>query len=170
MVVADQVLEQGRRVGIAGRSIRRSVGRLAPLLIGFAVLGCSTITLISRYDEVTDQSVTAFGKKMDSFLASLERNTGKQEASYDANVSFYDGARVDIRAMQVRAKAIPKNEITQEQLALLMSSVEDLEKLHRIKANGQIPSDEIAHLRTAFQTSCGAVLKLELAKKRGEGK
>jgi len=169
MALAEQASPRCRRPGAFGRPVRRILGRLAPVLLTLVLLGCSTITLVSRYDEQTDQSVTAFGKKMDTFLGSLERNAGKPAVSYDANVDFYEGAHVDIRAMQVRAQAIPKNDLTVGQLAELMASLDDLEKLHKIKKDG-IPADQIPVLRTAFQRSCGAILKLELAKKRGETK
>jgi len=120
--------------------------------------------LISEYDKEIDITVTAFQKKMTRFLISLERNIGKEKSEYSNNTEFYDEIRVDLSAIKVRAAAIPKNEITIKQINLLIENVSNLERLHKL---GITPVD-IPPLRTAFNTSCTAILKLELAKKRGK--
>jgi len=138
--------------------------RFVSLFFLLALSGCTSIRLIANYDEQTDTSITAFQRKMETFLTGLERNAGKPEARYEANVQFYDEARVDLSVIHVRAAAIPKNDITIKQIDLLIDSLSKLEELH-----GQgISREQVAPLRTAFNTTCTAILKLELAKKRGE--
>lgn len=137
-------------------------GTLTLILI-LTLAGCASIRLISEYDRETDVAVTAFQKKMERFLISLERNIGKEKAEYKNNAGFYDGIKVDLSAIRVRVAAIPKNEITIQQIDLLIENVNNLERIHKLG----MTHEDIPPLRTAFNESCTAILKLELAKKRG---
>ncbi|MBK7674566.1 MAG: hypothetical protein IPJ27_07215 [Candidatus Accumulibacter sp.] len=143
--------------------LRPSLG-VAILTVAFAISGCS-IKLISSYDETTDKTVTALQKKTEAHFVALEAVEGLPECKFDKHKQFYDEAKVDVSAIAVRAAAIPKNEITTDQTVLLSSSLESLEKLHKI---GCISKDQIKPLRTQFNSSFTAILKLELAKRRGE--
>jgi len=161
-------------------SVRYSRHHGISALLVFVLLilsGCS-VKLISSYDEATDKAVTALQRKVETFLVALESQEGLPECVYDNHKKFYEEAKVDISAIRVRAEAIPKNEITIKQVALLSNSLNLLEQLHQLKkklSNEQgklicISKEEIAPLRTAFNASFTAILKLELAKKRGEKK
>ncbi|MBI4634082.1 MAG: hypothetical protein HY742_09360 [Deltaproteobacteria bacterium] len=138
--------------------------RLASLLLVVALAGCASIRLIADYDEQIDKSVSELQRKCETFLTGLERNVGKPEAGHDTNTKFYDEAKVDLSAIRVRAAAISKNEITLKQLDLLADSLDKLEQLHK----GGLRREQIKPLRSAFNASFTAILKLELAKKRGE--
>ena len=153
---------------MARKELRKEtiVLQLAMLLIILTLIGCANVRLISDYDEKTDSAITAFQKEMETFLTSLERNAGKDQAKYENNVKFYDEAKVELSAIRVRAEAIPYNTITVQQIDLLVDNVNKLEQLHKIG----MTADDIKPLRTAFNVSCTAILKLEIAKKRGETK
>jgi len=129
-----------------------------------ALSGCS-VKLISSYDETTDKAVSALQRKTEAHLVALEAVEGLPECKYEKYKQFYEEARVDASAIAVRAAAIPKNEITTEAVTLLAGSLGSLEKLHKIAC---LSKDQIAPLRTQFNTSFTAILKLELAKRRGE--
>ena len=137
---------------------------LACVLLAVALSGCTNIRLIADYDDQIDKSVTELQRKCETFLTGLERNAGQPEAQYGANAKFYDEAKVDLSAIRMRAAAIPKNDITLKQLDLLADNLDNLEKLHKIG----LPREQIKPLRSAFNTGFTAILKLELAKKRGE--
>jgi hypothetical protein len=126
--------------------------------------GCS-IKLISSYDETTDKTVTALQKKVESFFVTVESLEGLPGCEYENHKKFYEEAKVEISAIGVRARAIPKNEITIKQIELLKDSLSKLESLHKISC---LSKDQIDPLRTAFNSSFTAILKLEFAKKRGE--
>ena len=126
--------------------------------------GCS-IKLISSYDETTDKTVTALQKKVESFLVTLESQQELPECKYDNHKKFYDEVKVEISAIEVRARAIPNNKITIDQVVLLKDSLNKLELLHQISC---LSKDQIEALRIPFNSSFTAILKLELAKKRGE--
>lgn len=140
--------------------------RIAAIFVaaGMALSGCA-IQLISKYDEATDKAVTALQKKTEAHLVALEAVQGLPECKYEKHKQFYEEARVDISAITVRAAAIPKNEITTQQAGLLAGNLGSLEKLHRMAC---LSGDQIAPLRTQFNSSFTAILKLELAKRRGE--
>ncbi len=148
------------------------LGLVVAMLV--ALSGC-TVKLISNYDEQTDKEVTAFQKKVESFLVKLEGLDGSPECTYDYHKSFYEDAKVEVSSIQVRAAALPQNAITTEQVDLLSRSLGSLEELHKGKikkgiGKNCISKDEIQPLRESFNTSFTAILKLELAKKRGEAR
>ncbi|HDH07412.1 MAG TPA: hypothetical protein ENG89_00100 [Candidatus Moranbacteria bacterium] len=144
-------------------------------IIFLALSGC-TVKFVSQYDEITDSSVTALQRKVETFMVTLESQDGLPECSYEHHKEFYQEAKVDLSAMRVRAAAISKNKITVAQLKLLSDSFIQLENLHKLKVEKSestnnlrcITKDEVSLLRTAFNSSFTAILKLELAKKRGE--
>jgi hypothetical protein len=149
----------------------RLLGRvLLGLTLLAAGLSCATVKLVSDYDEKTDTAITAFEREIDGYLGKLVSNAGTPVAAYASNSTFYAGARDDIRAMQFRARALPKNRITVEQLDLLMRSLDALESLHRSAGPTGIPADQVTPLRNAFDASCTAILKFEIEKKRGKAK
>ena len=135
---------------------------LTILLALLSLSGCA-VKLISSYDEVTDRQVTALQKKTEMHLMALESVEGLPECKHEKYKQFYLDARVDASAIEVRAAAIPQNEITAEQVHLLASSLETLEKLHKLSC---LSKDQIKTLRTQFNSSFTAILKLELAKRR----
>lgn len=137
----------------------------ALLIVWAAFLSACSVKLISSYDETTDKAVTALQRKTEAHLIGLEAVEGLPECKYEKHKSFYDEAKVDVSAIAVRAAAIPQNDITTESVALLASSLGSLEKLHKIAC---LSKDQIAPLRIQFNTSFTAILKLELAKRRGE--
>lgn len=134
------------------------------LVATLGLSGC-TVKLISSYDATTDRTVTALQRKTEAHLVTLEAVEGLPECTYDNHKPFYDEAKVDISAITIRAAAIPKNEITTKETVLLSNNLENFEKLHKIAC---LSKDQIALLRSHFNSSFTAILKLELAKRRGE--
>jgi hypothetical protein len=142
----------------------RSFFYFVALVLTLAVPGCG-VKFVADYDELTDKSVTELQRKVESFLVDIERKVGTDDATYSNNTGFYDEVRVDISAIRVRAAAREKNEITLEQLDLVQENLDNLEKLHQL---GFKSPEEIEPVRKAFNASFTAILKFELAKKRGE--
>jgi hypothetical protein len=136
-------------------------GLLAAIL---ATSGCA-VKLISSYDETTDIAVSALHKKTETHLLKLEALDGLPECKYENHRAFYEQAKVEVSSIAVRAAAIPKNEITTEQVTLLAKNVDTLEKLHKIAC---LSREQVMPLRIQFNSSFTGILKLELAKRRGE--
>ncbi len=134
---------------------------LTSLIILVALSGCS-IKLVSSYDENTDKAVTQLQKDIETFFVTVDSQTGLPECIYENHTKFYKDSKVSISAIEVRARAIAKNEITIEQVGLLKKSISALEKLHKMEC---FTTAQVENLRTSFNSSITAILKLELAKK-----
>jgi hypothetical protein len=128
------------------------------------VTGC-TVKLISSYDEKTDIAVTDLQKKVETFFLTLESQEGLPECAYEYHAAFYREAKVSVSAIEMRARAIPDNDISIQQIDLLKENIEMLEQLHKL---GCLTKEQIEPLRINFNSGFTAILKLELAKKRGE--
>ena len=136
------------------------------IVLLFALSAC-TIRLISEYDEDIDRVATALHKSFESFFIKIESQSFPA-CNYDNQKDFYDQAKVDISALKLRAEAIPKNDYTIKQIKTLADSLNLLEQLHQTHTDNCLLKEEVAALRTNFNVSLGAIIKLELAKKRAK--
>lgn len=127
--------------------------------------GCTKVQLISEYDEQTDKSITQLHKKIEILFNNIEKNIEKPEGSYKANQDSYNQIKIDLSALRLRVNAIPKNDITQSQIGLLMENIELLEATHQ---EGISDIEIVKLIKDDFNTALTNILKLELAKKRGE--
>jgi len=134
------------------------------ILLVVALAGCP-VRFISNYDEKTDEAVTDLQKKVETFFVTAEGQAGLSECKYENHKAFYQEAKVAISTIEVRANAISMNDITLQHVRLLKDSLRKLEDLHKISC---LSVAQIALLRSNFDSSFTAILKFELAKKRGE--
>jgi len=132
------------------------------LIVMVALSGCVQ-KHISDYDENTDKSVTSLQRKFETFFVTLDTLIEQDKCEYINHINFYKSSKIDISSVQVRAKALTKNEKTIEQVSLLSDSLNSLEKLHKL---GCFSTEQLENLRSSFNSSFTAILKLELAKKR----
>jgi hypothetical protein len=151
------------KIATARYPVGRNPARLFVLLLTLVLSACTSIQLISDYDAGIDQGITELQKTTETFFTKLD-HTGRGPGPLSAEEQdFLDKTSVAITALQIRAGALPKDDITLAQLALLKDSFSVLGDL--LKAGA--PRDQLQPIRNAFNTSTGAILKLELAKKRG---
>lgn len=134
------------------------------ILVSIMIYGCS-VKLIADYDEATDKAVTELQRKMETFFIDLESKVGTDAAKYEEYVDFYKEVKVDISAIELRASALPKNDITLQQIKLLKDNLSKLEQLHK---TGITHMALVLEPRRDFNTALSEILKLELAKKRGK--
>lgn len=169
----------------------------------FLLSGCTTIKLVADYDEAIDNGATELQHKLSEFFVNLQ-SAEPGDLTFRANQPFYKEAAADLDALQVRAAAVRKNEITSQQLQLVEDNLAELALLHKrctVGALTQAQRDAIRfsgvdaslHCRTEFgassdmpnrgdqklnprlignvkgqfEQSLGAVVALEVAKKRG---
>jgi hypothetical protein len=136
---------------------------LTAVLVFFLTPGCK-VTMVSSYDEKTDNAITQFQKDLETFFVSVEGTYRQDGCEITNHRSFYDEAIVDLRSIKLRASSMENNEITIEQLGLLSNSFDNLKKLHEIDC---LNDSQIDSLRSSFNSHLVAILKFELAKKRG---
>jgi len=135
--------------------------RSALHLLVVPLLAACTVTFISPYDETLDQLITELHEDVLTFLNGLEQSPA--EHTFQASQDFYNRVLARLEAMQTRAEAIPKNELTVEQLALLRDNIENLRKLHELGFSDT--ERELEPVRRALNTQFLAVIKLNRAKK-----
>lgn len=135
----------------------------AVLLLGVMSSGCA-VTLMSKYDERTEELASAVGRKMWSQLEQLKGETAPA-CLYPQHMESYREIRVDLTDLMTRAGALELNRLTQAQVAALQSSWSDFERLHQLKQVACLSPAEITPVETALQQTVSAILKLELEKK-----
>jgi spore coat protein CotH len=135
--------------------------RAKALLLGAlaSIVGCSGY-FIAQYNPAIDSGATELQQKVDRFLTELEQTSGEHE-QYAAT---YEELRADIRTLREVASQQHGNELTLQSLDLIASNVDKLEAMH---AEG-ISAEEIAIVRTLFDTQFRMLVQLETAKKRKE--
>lgn len=179
---------------------------LALTLTGLLLLasGCTSIQLVSNYDETIDSQAQQLQKKLDEYFISLQ-SASADELKYKSQQQFYEDVLADMNAMQVRAGGIYKNDLTLEQIELARENLAWLVLLHKncisgplsdtqkknVKENGidlsmDCKTDNgassditdrgdstlnrfvVTPIQNLFNQHFGAMMALELAKKRGE--
>lgn len=182
---------------------------------GVFLSGCTTIELVSKYDDQTDEAATAMQKDVTAFFIEIRTALSEKERSFAESQDFYRKQAVSISSMQVRADNIPRNALTQQQLKLVEDQLAILALMHKgclraqpgttpaqltelerrrneaIAEKGMDPSiacrtefgayfdapDRSSHpmdpdylqiMENQLNSTLGAVMKLEIAKKRGE--
>lgn len=121
--------------------------RRGHVLLGLLVLSvitvssCTSIQLISNYDETIDTQAQQLQKKLDTYFISL-RNAGGEDLKYKAQQKFYEGVWADLNAMAVRASGIYKNKITIEQIDLAKENLAYLVLMHKQCITGALTKDQ----------------------------
>lgn len=139
------------------------------ILVSVIIMSGCTVTFVSKYDEQTDANVTALQKKLDTYFLKLDGAT-YPDCSFVVNKSFYDEVNIQLSSAQVRALAIPKNDITIQQMDALSKAVLNLENAQKLRDGKSLclPVEIVRTDRMMFNSIFTAILKFELAKKRGE--
>jgi hypothetical protein len=138
-------------------------GVLLVCLLAVLTFTSCAVQYVSRYDEVTEQSITGIQRSVESLFQEIERTLGTPESDYENFRSVYQQLDVEAAMLNTRAQAIDGNSITAEQSQLLMAWLDNLEELHK---TGFTNAEMIAITRQQGEQIFVAMLKFELAKKR----
>jgi hypothetical protein len=146
------------------------VGKFYPLAVilggALALSGC--VTLVAPYDEKIDDMATALQREVSMEIETLS-SQDKPDCLYPAHLVFYRTVRVDVSALAVRANAHAMNAQTIQQIEDLRGALNDVEKLHQLatRENRCMRPGEFSDIGRAFDQITGAIVRLEIAKKRG---
>lgn len=136
-----------------------SMQMILSAMIILACVGCISVKLVSDYDENIDKGVTEIQKKTEAFLLSLKPYAPE-------STQFYDGVRVEISSLRLRADSLQRNSLTVQMLDKLANNIDRLEQDHKSKEG--IKQAEIPLYRGGLNSQFTSILTFELAKKRGE--
>ncbi len=145
-------------------SLLSVAARFLTLVLFFSTLQACALVPTTPYDSSTDKSITRLQKRTAQHFVALAALQGAGPCDYAEFTDFYDDSAVAFGGLLVRAKALPRNGVTVEQLLLLQSSFESLAKLHLL---GCLSPVQVVDVWRSFDTSFSAILRLELAKKYG---
>lgn len=126
--------------------------------------GCA-VKLVSDYDETTDRAVSALQRKTAGHLLGLATLANTTGCTYDKHKEFYEEAKTDVSAIEVRTAALANNELETQQVQLLGSSLDSLEQLHQISC---LTPDQIKLLMTQLNVQFTSILRFEMARRRGQ--
>ncbi len=145
-------------------AITRTITSLWVVLVLALVQGCA-VKLIASYDEQTDQSLMNLQRSFAEFFLVLEETVGTPAATYDNYADFYRQVKVDVGALKLRVDAQPLNEISSQMVSKLIDNIGLLEEVHKEGINDM---EVVNVIKDDFTTSLTSLLRLELAKQRGE--
>jgi hypothetical protein len=132
-----------------------------------AWVACGPVRLVSPYDEAIDRGASEIHTRMVGFIDRMTSLAGKPEGAYAANVGFYSDLKASLATLKLRAQAQGKNEITAALVGELATNVENLRKLHEMSKDAGLPSVLASPALSAIEVNCAAIVKFEVAKRRG---
>jgi hypothetical protein len=160
----------GAAVGLRILIPNRAALAACCLLIGL-LLGACPAHFVSDYDEIFDKAISDTQTKTDALLQKM-MDPQSPMRKYTAAKASYADIRNDIHSLKLRAQANNAgnlNEITLKQLDTVDDNLAKLEVQHAKSPQG--PSVEFVRIaQDIIDTQFSAILKFEVAKKRGETK
>jgi hypothetical protein len=129
----------------------------------------SCVTFISQYDEKVDEMATSIQREISVEMETLGSQV-KPDCLYPNHETFYRQMKVDVGALAVRAAAHDQNSLTIGQVQALQGALKDFETIHQhaTEKNRCLTAAEISPDARGIDQIVGAILHLELAKKRGK--
>ena len=152
------------------RASRPIAARFQPALfiaLMAAWVACGPVRLVSPYDEAIDHGTSEIHTRMVAFVERVTNLAGKPEGTYAANVGFYNDLKASVATLKLRALAQGKNEITVALVGELATNVDNLRKLHESSKDAGLPSILASPALSAIEINCAAIVKFEVAKRRG---
>lgn len=132
----------------------------------FTLLSGCAVSMMSQYDEKTDERIEKFGESANTLLFQLEEQDAQEpECSYDNHTDSYRDLRVQLKTIRMHEQAKPKNTQTQKQVEALQERVDQLITIHKKKC---LPAAFIGITQNQINDMLGHMLKLERSKRNQE--
>jgi hypothetical protein len=132
-----------------------------------AWVACGPVRLVSPYDEAIDHGASEIHTRIVAFVERMTNLAGKPEGAYPANIGFYGDLKASVATLKLRAQAQGQNEITVALVGELATNIENLRKLHESSKDAGLASILATPALSAIEINCGAIVKFEVAKRRG---
>lgn len=162
-------------------SIRTNVSMAAIFILALSLLvsACTSVRLISDYDEATDKALTALQRSTDDFITKLIANANTENNAFEIHEAYYNELDQELRSLEFRVSSIPQNSKTEKLISNIRASILgdgkctksgiSLRDLHCLPNSSSMgPSKEaLAISQQSINSTIRAALALELAKKHG---
>ncbi len=125
---------------------RKNLPLLGLLAVALIISACTSIQLVSNYDETIDIQAQQLQKKLDMYFISFQ-NAGNEDLKYKSQQKFYEGVLADLNAMNVRASGIYKNKLTIEQIDLAKQNLAYLVLLHKQCVSCSLTEEQIKKVK-----------------------
>ena len=185
MATENEMTSSQRKKGaiMKRQTIRSKILRAAtPVLFSVALLqSCTSVSLISPYDEVTDGYLTALHAYVLGFIDTLEQQAGRDAAALTRHEQTYEGIERQITQLEFRVAAMPNNEVIVKLVHQIRLSVlgsggpaqegSSLRDLHSLNEHNRAlgPSRAVLEVcRRNIDQTISAALALELYEKAGK--
>lgn len=151
------------------------------------ILASCAVKLIADYDEKLDIGVTEIQRKVEKILTKIQKSASDPSKAYD--VADYDAIREDLDVLRTRASSVDKNHLTiaalyrvgyallqdpptpdgsDPRLPALPAAARGNSLQERNQSRGRLAAEDLSELRRILDSLFQSVLRLELAKKRGD--
>ena len=134
---------------------RNVVALLLVMLLALGASGCTTVRLVSDYDEQLDQGLTSLYADTSAFVDRMIATRDRPEGQFQANIGFYSESTGRLDAMLARAQAnqisnsCPSTRLTARLLDLAGVPADVRGQLQSLPA-GSCQVEVLRRLRTAF--------------------
>jgi hypothetical protein len=149
------------------RGLRALVSPALFVTIIAALVACGPVRLVSPYDEAIDRGASEIHTRVTAFIDKMTTLAGKPEGTYAANTAFYADLKASVATLKLRAQAQGKNEVTVNLVGELGTNVENLRRLHESSKDAGLPSILATPALSAIEVNCAAIVRFEVAKRRG---
>ena len=150
------------------KNLKKPIVTPLMLLLMMLVTGCSFVP-ISSFDPQTEERIMSLSNNFTGLTVDLTNSIGLPESGHEHHKETYKKIHQDVAALSLRVMAIQKNQHTQEQVALLANNIKIAEELHK-QGFGETAygtKKVISLIDKDITQALGAILKLEMLKKRG---
>lgn len=131
-------------------------------VVSVSSLAACKVSLIGEYDDSIDRGVTDVQQAAETYFTTLKSTP---TAPFDR--TFYDGMRSRLIVLSSRATLLPKYPVIVQQLSGLQREFDDFRQLDSMTRR-PVSASFVAATENGVTVAVEAILKLELALKRGE--
>lgn len=164
--VLPPTMRSPRARAVQGRNL------LTALVAALVLAGCA-VQLIADYDQHTFERTAELQEDVERLFATLEdaaATPDPEDDLYPAHAESYNRLVGTIRALEVRAQTLDRNQIPAEQIDLLRKSIESIQSEHREFSQRAVPkgfsAEALKILREPISQQFRAIFTLQEALKR----
>lgn len=137
-------------------------------LLAIFMAACGPVRLVSAYDEGIDRGASEIHTATVAFVHNMTILAGQPAGAYEGNRSFYANTAARISTLKLRAQVQGVDDTTTKLLDELSGNLDLLRELHEMRGDAGLPKQLADPALSAIEINCLAIIKFEVAKRRGD--